>query len=104
LLWNKFRNLQTIWAVQGYLAQRGVTAVQTYMDYHLFDQEHHAPDYVKELQELLLPKLELFEGRNFVDWSRDNGHAVTDTLHPLESAHAAACDLWQDRYAQALAR
>jgi hypothetical protein len=104
LLWNKFRNLQTIWAVQGYLEQRGVRAVQTYMDYHLFDQTCHAPDYVQELQGLLQLKLELFEGRNFVDWSRDNGHAVTDTLHPLEAAHVAACDLWQDRYAQALNR
>lgn len=105
LLWNKFRNLQTIWAVQGYLEQRGVQAVQTYMDYHLFDQTCHAPDYVQELQGLLRPKLELFENRNFVDWSRDHGFAVTDPgWHPLEAAHAAACDLWQDRYAQALNR
>ena len=105
LLWNKFRNLQTIWAVQGYLERRGIQSVQTYMDYHLFDQEHHAPDYVKELQELLRPSLELFEGRNFVDWSRDHGFAVTDPgWHPLEAAHKAACELWQDRYARALGR
>jgi hypothetical protein len=105
LLWNKFRNLQTIWAVQGYLKQRGVQAIQTYMDYHLFDQTCHAPDYVQELQELLRPRLELFEGRNFVDWSQDHGFAVTDPgWHPLEAAHAAACTLWQDRYAQALNR
>ena len=104
LLWNKFRNLQTIWAVQGYLEQRGVRAVQTYMDYHLFDQTCHAPDYVQELQELVRPKLELFEGRNFVDWSNTLGYAVTETLHPLEAAHKAACNLWQDRYAQALNR
>ena len=103
LLWNKFRNLQTIWAVQGYLERKGVQAIQTYMDHHLFDQTCHAPDYVQELQELLRPKLELFEGRNFVDWSHDRKFAVTDPgWHPLEDAHIAACELWQDRYAQAL--
>ena len=105
LLWNKFRNLQTIWAVQGYLERRGVRSVQTYMDYHLFDQSCHAPDYVQELQGLLRPNLELFEGRNFVDWSRTLGFAVTDPgWHPLEEAHKAACNLWQDRYVQALNR
>jgi hypothetical protein len=105
LLWNKFRNLQTIWAVQGYLERRGVRSVQTYTDYHLFDQTCHAPDYVQELQGLVRPKLELFEGRNFVDWSRERGFVVTDPgWHPLEAAHKAACNLWQDRYAQALNR
>ena len=105
LLWNKFRNLQTIWAVQGYLEQKGVRSIQTYMDYHLFDQSCHAPDYVKELQGLIQPKLELFEGKNFLDWSRDCGFTVTkDRWHPLESAHQAACELWQDRYTATLNR
>jgi len=105
LLWNKFRNLQTIWAVQGYLEQKGVQAIQTYMDYHLFDQSCHAPDYVKQLQSLIESKLELFEGKNFLDWSRDRGFVVTENLwHPLEAAHQAACILWQDRYSETLNR
>jgi hypothetical protein len=44
-----------------------------------------------------------FEGKNFLDWSYSHGFAVTQPgLHPLEEAHAAACDLWQPVYAQAL--
>jgi hypothetical protein len=75
------------------------------MDYMMFDQEYdiHSPDYVKELQALVKPNLELFEGQNFIDWSYNKGFEVTKVgLHPLEDAHIAACELWIDRYAQAL--
>ena len=103
LIWNKFRNLQTIYAAQAYLKQKNINSIQTYMDYEMFDQVHHAPDYIKELQALVNPSLENFRGKNFVDWSRNNGFEVTDPgLHPLEDAHIAASILWQDRYAQAL--
>jgi hypothetical protein len=105
ILWNKFRNLQTIFAVQSYLKSKNINSIQTYMDYMMFDQEYdiHSPDYVKELQALVKPNLELFEGQNFIDWSYNKGFEVTKVgLHPLEDAHIAACELWIDRYAQAL--
>ena len=105
ILWNKFRNLQTMFAVQTYLKSKNITNIQTYMDYMMVDREHniHAPDYVQELQNLINPDLELFDGKNFIDWSHANGFAVTEIgLHPLEDAHIAACNLWIDRYAQAL--
>lgn len=103
-LQNKFRNLQTILAVQTYLKSKNIASVQTYMDYEVLGQLGHAPDYVQELQTLVKPELTLFEGENFVDWSYTNGFQVTDPpgLHPLEQAHAAACELWVDTYAQAL--
>jgi hypothetical protein len=103
IVWNKFRNLQTMYAVQTYLKQKNINAIQTYMDYLMFDQDCHAPDYILELQALVRPSLTNFEGRNFVDWSRDNEFAVTDPgWHPLEEAHSAACELWLDPYRQAL--
>jgi hypothetical protein len=48
--------------------------------------------------------METFEGKNFVDWSQINGFKVTPPPgnHPLEEAHVAACELWLDRYQQAL--
>lgn len=99
LLWNKFRNLQTIWAVQQYLDTKGVKSVQTYMDYELLDQKWHAPDYVKELQGLVAPQLQLFEDENFVDWSHKNKYPVTiPGMHPLEEAHQAAAKYWKDVY------
>ena len=102
LLWNKFRNLQTIYAVQSYLKSNNILNVQTYMDDHLFNTDYHAPDYIQQLQNLVQPDMSSFEGKNFVDWSQDQGFVVTDTLHPLEDAHLAACKLWQPIYADAL--
>jgi hypothetical protein len=102
LLWNKFRNLQTIYAVQSYLKSQNILNIQTYMDSHLFDTEYHAPDYVQQLQNLVRPEMQSFEGKNFVDWSQDQGFGITKTLHPLEHAHLAACKLWQPIYAKAL--
>jgi hypothetical protein len=107
ILWNKTRSLKTIYGVQAYLREKNIKSIQTYMDYNMFDIEcHHdalTPDYINELQQMIYPNVELFEGQNFVDWSKNNGHTVTEWgLHPLESAHIAAAKLWQNRYAQAL--
>lgn len=99
LLWNKFRNLQTIYAVQQYLLQKGIKSVQTYMDYELLDQKWHAPDYIQELQSLVKPELQLFDDKNFVDWSHANNYPVTiQHIHPLEEAHRAAAKYWKDVY------
>jgi hypothetical protein len=102
LLWHKFRNLQTIYAAQSYLRQKNIKNIQTYMDYILFDDEWHCPPHVEELQDLVRGDLLLFEGKNFVDWSRDKGFEVTNTLHPLEDAHSAAKTLWIETYREAL--
>lgn len=99
LLWNKFRNLQTIWSAQQYMKQKGIRSVQTYMDYEMFDQSCHAPDYIKELQALVRPELQLFDNKNFVDWSHANGYPVTiNGSHPLEEAHQAAANYWKNIY------
>ncbi len=107
ILWNKLRNLQTMYAVQSYLKQKNIISIQTYMDYDMFDIncEHYdlTPDYINELQKLVYPELQLFEGQNFIDWARKKGFTVTNKgLHPLEDAHISAAELWQDRYATAL--
>lgn len=107
ILWNKLRNLQTIYAAQSYMKQKNINCIQTYMDYDMFDIscEHKdlTPDYINELQKLVYPELELFEGQNFVDWSRKNRFVVSKGgMHPLENAHIAAAALWQNRYANAL--
>jgi hypothetical protein len=103
LLWNKFRNLQSIYAAQQYLKHKGINAIQTYMDYELFNTQWHAPDYVQELQQLVLPELQLFDNKNFVDWSHSHGYPVTIVgNHPLEQAHAAAENYWEKIYKAAL--
>jgi hypothetical protein len=78
---------------------KGVNYIQTYMDYEMFDSQCHAPNYVQELQKLVLPNLQLFEGKNFVDWSHDRNYFVTvKGNHPMEQAHSEAAKLWIDIY------
>ena len=102
-LWDKWRTLQTIYSAQQFLKSIDVPYIQTYMDYEMWDNTWHAPSYIKKLQSLTKDSLELFEGQNFLDWSKSRGFAVTDPgWHPLESAHNAACELWVNRYAQLL--
>lgn len=102
-LWDKFRTLQTMYTAQQYLNSLNVTHVQTYMDSETWDQEWHAPDYIKTLQEMVKNPMLDFEGRTFLDWSYHNEFAVTELgLHPLEAAHRAAADLWKNQYAQLL--
>ena len=99
VLWNNYRSLQAIFSVQCYLKNLNIPSVQTYMDYEMFDQTWHAPDYIKELQELVRPELQLFEGKNFVDWSHLRGFPVTiEGNHPLEEAHKGAADYWENMY------
>jgi len=102
-LWDKWRTLQTIYSSQQYLKSLNVHTIQTYMDSEMWDTTWHAPDYVITLQNLTRDSLENFEGQTFLDWSRGHGFTVTEPgLHPLEDAHAAACELWIDRYRGAL--
>lgn len=103
IMWSKWRTLQNIYASQQYLKSIGVPSVQTTIDYDMWDTKWHAPGYIKTLQNLTKDSLENFEGRSFLDWSRENGFPVTEPgWHPLEPAHEAACNLWINRYQQAL--
>lgn len=102
-LWDKMRSLQTIYTAQQYMKSLGVVNIQTYMDAGLWDQTWHAPDYIQTLQALTKDDLQNFQDKSFLDWSYHHGHAVTDVgLHPLETAHVAARDLWIDTYSRAL--
>lgn len=102
-LWDKWRTLQSIYASQQFMKSLGVASIQTFMDYEMWDQTWHAPDYIKALQELTRPELQNFQGKNFLDWSREHNFPVTEPgWHPLEPAHEAACELWLESYEQAL--
>lgn len=102
ILFNNFRNLQTINAVQYFLEKNNINCIQTFMDYEIFNiDENLSDDSVLVLQKNLKDKLESFHnGHNFLEWARSLGYAVTPSPgdHPLEEAHEAACDLWIQRY------
>lgn len=71
--------------------------IMTYMDYNLLrpiNLTWHDPRYLEVLQEKLRKILVDFDGKNFLDWSRDNNFDISSTLHPLETAHQAAAEYW----------
>ena len=60
------------------------------MDELLFDQRWHTTPAVTDLQEYIKPYMTNCEGKNFLEWSRNNSYPETRSHHPLEEAHAAA--------------
>jgi hypothetical protein len=72
------------------LLTKQIPFVMTYMDPLIFETNWHTSSAVAELQDFVRPHLITFEGKNFLDWSRDNGYAISATKHPLEDAHRAA--------------
>ena len=72
------------------LNQSQIPFIMTYMDDLMFDKQWNATPAITDLQDYIRPHMTTFEGVNFQQWSKKNGHAITDIGHPLESAHAAA--------------
>jgi hypothetical protein len=71
--------------------------IMTFMDYNLLstiNPNWHSPGYLEVLQQKLKTLLVDFDGKNFLDWSRENNFAISENWHPLESAHKAAADYW----------
>lgn len=78
-----------------YLTSQNKKFLMTYMDYSMLDPvdpNWQDPRYLTIMQNKIRPCLNDFEGKNFLDWSREKGYPVSDTLHPLIQAHAAAAD------------
>jgi hypothetical protein len=74
------------------LNQKRIPFLMTYMDNLLFDQRWNHTPAVIELQDFVRPYMTQFEELNFLDWSRKHKFTISDTLHPLETAHRAGAD------------
>lgn len=97
--WHKWRSMKNIYAVTMFLKEKNIPNVQTYMDYALFDTDEQTRSYLSFLQQSMLSEMRSWDGMNFLDWSLSRGFVVTNPgLHPLEQAHQAAADYWQDTY------
>jgi hypothetical protein len=78
-----------------FLQQRNIPFLMSYMDYSMMeavDPGWHDPKYVSLIQTEIRDYLLDFDGKNFLDWSRDNKFPISDQWHPLEQAHAAAAE------------
>ena len=74
------------------LQQHGHQIVMTYMDDLIFETQWHVSPAVLELQDYVRPHMTTFQGKTFLEWSRDQGHYINERMHPLEDAHQAAAD------------
>lgn len=90
---DKLTTLMSIRVVIDTLKQKNCPFVMTYMDDLMLDQQWNTTPAITDLQNYVAPYMTTFEGMNFQQWSKKNGHAITDIGHPLESAHAAAGEL-----------
>jgi len=68
----------------------------------LLDQQWHCPNYVRVLQDQIIPHLKSFDGETFLEWSRRNNYAESNSWHPLEQAHTAAANWWLPTFKELL--
>jgi hypothetical protein len=87
---DKLTNLIYIKTAIDSLNQKNIPFIMTHIDELLFETQWHYTDSVKYLQDYIQPHMTRFEGSSFLDWSKQKGFPISDTLHPLEQAHSAA--------------
>jgi len=90
---DKLTTLMSVRLVIDTLKQKECPFIMTYMDELMFDQRWNTAPAITDLQDYIRPHMTTFDGMNFQQWSKKNGHAITDIGHPLESAHCAAGEL-----------
>jgi hypothetical protein len=66
--------------------------VMTYMDDLLFDDQWHVNQAIRDLQASIRPYMTTFNKKTFLEFSKQNGYPISDTLHPLELAHQSAAN------------
>ena len=72
------------------LQKRNIKFFMTFMDDTIFDRRWHAPLSITHLQDWVKPYLHTFDGDTFLEWSKCKNFKISETLHPLEEAHAEA--------------
>ena len=72
------------------LKQQGQKFIMTHMDELIFETKWHASPAVVDIQNYIRPYISTFDGKTFLDYSKEKGFPISDTLHPLEQAHAEA--------------
>lgn len=88
-------NLIYVKSALDHLQVSRVPFLMTAMDYLMFEPVQpgwHDPRAVTGLQQIVQDHVISFEGFNFLDWSKQQGHAVSEAWHPVAAAHEDAAD------------
>lgn len=75
------------------LKASGNRFIMTYMDDLMFDQRWNTSPAVSALQGYCEPYMTRFDGKSFLEYSKEKGFEISPTLHPLEAAHESAFKL-----------
>jgi hypothetical protein len=75
------------------LKASGNRFIMTYMDDLMFDTQWNTTPAISTLQGYCEPYMTQFNGKSFLEYSKEKGFEISQTLHPLEAAHAAAAEL-----------
>lgn len=75
------------------LKASGNQFIMTYMDELMFDTRWNTSPAVAELQGYCEPHMTRFENKSFLEYSKEKGFEISQTLHPLEAAHKSAFEL-----------
>jgi hypothetical protein len=75
------------------LKQKNIPFIMTYVDELMFETNWHTNSAIAELQEYVKPYMTSFDGYTFLEFAKHQGFPVSNTGHPLESAHYAAFEL-----------
>jgi hypothetical protein len=89
---DKLTNLMYIKLVLDSLQENRCKFLMTYVDPLLFCNKWNFLPPVIKLQQQLRPYMLDFDNTGFVDWSQKNNFPISNTLHPLETAHQAAAE------------
>jgi hypothetical protein len=90
---DKFTTLINIKIAIDTLKQKNIPFVMTYMDDLMFDTRWHTTPAIMDLQEYIQPHMTRFDNQTFLEFSKEKGFPISETLHPLEPAHQAAFEL-----------
>jgi len=75
------------------LKASGNRFIMTYMDDLMFDTRWNTSPAVSALQGYCEPYMTRFDNKSFLEYSKEKGFEISQTLHPLEAAHRAAAEL-----------
>lgn len=78
------------------LTQFNVKFIMTAMDETLFEDINpnwQLPRPIEILQDQIRPCITKFDNKTFLEFSKEKGFPISETLHPLEDAHQAAFEL-----------
>jgi hypothetical protein len=101
---DKFTTLINIKIAIDRLRQKNIPFVMTYIDELIFETQWQTTPAIVDLQNYIQPFMTTFDGRTFLDWTKEKGFPISETLHPLEDAHQAAFELIKSKFDTTLRR